>query len=100
MKFLNVNSSRSGSSQESSNEGEPVRSSISRSSGSERKKKNSPPQSTGKPTEKQQQKKNKKHFSLNNVEIEELTSWIFSTQEAALVEVEIKLPAVHAYIFR
>ena len=33
--------------------------------------------------------KKKKHFSLNNVEIG-LTSWIFSTQEAALVEAEIR----------
>ena len=81
--------SPSSSSEESLNEDETDASSISRPSGSKRKK--NQPRSTGKATEKQQQKKNKKQkLSLNNDEIEELTSWIFSTQEAAKVETEIR----------
>ena len=32
----------------------------------------------------------KEHFSLNDEEIEELSSWIFSTQEVAQVEAEIR----------
>lgn len=53
------------------------------------KKNNGQPRLTAKVTGKQQQKK-KQDFSLNNDEIEELTSWIFSTQEAAQVEAEIR----------
>ena len=88
--------SPSSSSGESANEVEPDTSSISRPSSSKRKKNDSPPRSTGKATEKQQQKKNKKgKLSLTNDEIEELSSWIFSTQEDAQVEVEIR-PRVHA----
>ena len=49
------------------------------------KRKKNEPRSTGKAKEKQQQ-----NFSLNNDEIEELSSWIFSTQEAAQVEAEIR----------
>ena len=87
--------SPSSSSGESANEVEPDTSSISRPSSSKRKN-DSPPRSTGKATEKQQQKKNKKQkLSLTNDEIEELSSWIFSTQEDAQVEVEIR-PRVHA----
>ena len=48
------------------------------------KRKKNEPRSTGKAKEKQQ------NFSLNNDEIEELSSWIFSTQEAAQVEAEIR----------
>ena len=76
---------------ESANEDEPHASSISCPSGSKRKKNDIQPRSTGKATEKQQQKRNKKQkFSLHNDEIEELTSSIFSTQEAAQVETEIR----------
>ena len=83
--------SPSSSSGESANEVEPDTSSISRPSSSKRKKNDSPPRSTGKATEKQQQKKNKKgKLSLTNDEIEELSSWIFSAQEAAQVEAEIR----------
>jgi len=86
-----VDSSPSNSSEESANEDEPDSSSISRPSGSKRKKNDSQPRSKGKATEKQQQKKNKKqNFSLNNGEMEELTSCIFSAQEAAQVEAEIR----------
>ena len=90
--------SPSSSSEESANEDEPDASAISRPSGSKRKK--NEPRSTGKAKEKQQQKKNKKqNFSLNNDEIEELSSWIFSTQEAAQVEAEI-LQSTRETIFR
>ena len=89
MKILSP--SPSGSLEESVNEDEPGASSISRPSGAKRKKNDSQPRSSGKVTGKQQQKKNKKQdFSLNNDEIEELISWIFSTQEAAQVEAEIR----------
>ena len=64
------------------------------------KRKKNEPRSTGKAKEKQQQ-----NFSLNNDEIEELSSWIFSTQEAAQVEAEIRpqvfgSPRVKLLIFR
>lgn len=56
-----------------------------------RTKNDSQSRSTGKATEKQQQKKNNnQEFSLNNDELEGLTSWTFSTQEAAQVETEIR----------
>ena len=64
-------------------------SSISRPSAEVQKKKknNRQPRSTGKAKETQQLKKNKKQqLSLKNDQIEELTSWMFSTQEAAQVE--------------
>ena len=81
--------SLSSSSEESANEVEPDTSSISRPSGAKRRKNDSQPRSTGKATGKQQKKK-KQNVSLNNDEVEELTSWIFSTQEAAQVEAEIR----------
>ena len=88
---VRVDSSPSSSSEESANEDEPDTRSISRPSGSKRKKNDSQPRSTGEATEKQQQKKNKKqNFSLNDDEMEELTSWIFSAQEVAQVEAEIR----------
>ena len=81
--------SLSSSSEESGNEVEPDTSSILRPSGAKRRKNDSQPRSTGKATGKQQKKK-KQSFSLNNDEVEELTSWIFSTQEADQVEAEIR----------
>ena len=85
--------SPSSSSEESANEDEPVASSISRPSGSKRKENDSQPRS--KSYRKQQQKKNKKqNFSLNDEEIEKLSFWIFSTQEVAQVEAEIRPQAV------
>ena len=85
--------SPSSSSEESANEDEPDASSISRPSGSKRKENDSQPRS--KSYRKQQQKKNKKqNFSLNDEEIEKLPFWIFSTQEVAQVEAEIRLQAV------
>ena len=81
--------SLSSSSEESANDVEPDTSSISRPSGAKRRKNDSQPRSTGKATGKQQKKK-KQNVSLNNDEVEELTSWIFSTQEAAQVEAEIR----------
>ena len=81
----------SSSSEESGNEDEHYACSISPPSGSKRTKNDSQPRSTGKATEKQQQKKNNnQEFSLNNDELEGLTSWTFSTQEAAQVETEIR----------
>ncbi|PFX22568.1 Patatin-like phospholipase domain-containing protein 7 [Stylophora pistillata] len=81
----------SSSSEESGNEDEPYACSISPPSGSKRTKNDSQPRSMGKATEKQQQKKNNNQkFSLNNDELEGLTSWTFSTQEAAQVETEIR----------
>ena len=83
--------SPSGSSEESANEDEPDASSISGPSGSKRRKNDSQPRSTGEVTEKKQRKMNKKqNDSLNNNEMEELTTWIFSIQEAAQVEAEIR----------
>ena len=81
--------SPSSSSEDSATENEPDTSSISRPSGSKRKN-DSQPRSTGKATEKQQKRNKKQSASLNNDEIEELTSWIFSTQEAGQVEAEIR----------
>jgi len=74
--------SPSSSSEESVNEGEPNTSSISRPSGLKRKRNDSQPRSKGE----SKIETIKKEFSLNNYEMEELFSWIFSAQEAAQVE--------------
>ena len=79
--------SPSSSSEESANEDEPDASSISGPSGSKKRKNDSQPRSTG---GKQRKKNKKQNDSLNNNEMEELTTWIFSVQEAAQVEAEIR----------
>ena len=83
--------SPSSSSEESAKEDEPDTSSIVGPSGSKWRKNDSQPQSTGEVIEKKQRKnKKKQNDSLNNTEMEELISWIFSFQEAAQVEAEIR----------
>ena len=81
--------SPSSRSEESVNEDEPDTSSISRPLSSKKKMNDSQLQSVGKATEKQEQKNKKQNFSLSNDEIEELTSWIFSSQEATQLGAEI-----------
>ena len=84
--------SPSSSSEGSANEDEPDASSISGPSGSKKRKNDSQPRSTGEVIGKKQRKKNEKqNDNLNNNEMEELTTWIFSLQEAAQVEAEIRL---------
>ena len=90
--------SPSSSSEECGNEDEPDTSSILRQSSSKRKKNDNQSQSTGEATEKQQQKKSKEqNDSSNNDEMEELTYWIFSTQEATQVDAEIGSPGVKVF---
>ena len=86
-----VSPSPSSSPEESVNEDEPDASCISGPSGSKKRKNDSQPRSTGKKQRKKKKKKKKKqNESLNNNEMEELTTWIFSVQEAAQVEAEIR----------
>ena len=56
-------------------------------SGSKKRKNDRQPRSTG---EKQRKKNKKQNDSLNNNEMEELTTWIFSVKEAPQVEAEIR----------
>ena len=85
-----VSPSPSSSPEESVNEDEPDASCISGPSGSKKRKNDSQPRSTGKKQRKKKKKKKKQNESLNNNEMEELTTWIFSVQEAAQVEAEIR----------
>ena len=83
--------SPSSSSEKSAKEDEPDKSSIVGPPGSKRRKIDSQPQLMEEVIEKKQWKnKKKQNDSLNNNEMEELTSWIFSVQEATQVEAETR----------
>ena len=82
--------SQSSSSEDNSTEDELETRTISRPSGSKRKKNSQPRSSVKAATKKKRTTRTKPGTSLKNDELEELTSWIFSTEQAAQVEAEIR----------